>query len=111
MNLLTAFLISILFGCGIYFLLQKKFVSILFGFILLNHSANLTVLLSSGDPTEKEAPIVENLMASYVDPLPQALILTAIVIGFAVTAYFLMLLYRIFVDQHTIHLSELFKDD
>ena len=46
-----------------------------------------------------------------VDPLPQALILTAIVISFGVTAYLVMLLYRIFLDYQTTNSGELYKDE
>jgi multicomponent Na+:H+ antiporter subunit C len=46
-----------------------------------------------------------------VDPLPQALVLTAIVIGFGVTAYLVTLLYRLFLDSGTTHVDELYADE
>ena len=46
-----------------------------------------------------------------VDPLPQALVLTAIVIGFGLTAYLVMLLYRLFLDQQTTNAAELYTEE
>lgn len=103
----TALLVGVLFGAACYLILQASFVRILFGFILLSNAANLFVLAMSGRPAGKAAPIVGGA-APAVDPLPQALILTAIVIGFGVTAYLVMLLYRTFHDQRTACADELF---
>lgn len=104
----TAILIGILFGAACYLILQASFVRILFGFILLSNAANLFVLAMSGRPDGKAAPIVRGAVQAPVDPLPQALILTAIVIGFGVTAYLVLLLYRTFLDQRTACARELF---
>ncbi len=109
MQLDTAILVGVLVGGGVFMLLQKSFVRILFGFILLSHGANLLILAMSGDPGGKSAPIVTGEV-NAVDPLPQALILTAIVIGFGVTAYLIMLLYRLFLDAKTANAAELFAD-
>jgi multicomponent Na+:H+ antiporter subunit C len=96
MHLLTAILVGIIFGCATYLILQKSFVKILFGFGLLTHGANLLILSLSKNPTDKLAPIITDLSKPYVDPVPQALILTAIVIGFGITAYMVVLLYRLY---------------
>ena len=56
------------------------------------------------------APVVLDPSAPMVDPLPQALILTAIVIGFGVAAYLVFLLYRLFLDQKTPNAAELFDE-
>jgi multicomponent Na+:H+ antiporter subunit C len=61
----------------------------------------------SGRPEGRGAPLVTKT-GPLVDPLPQALILTAIVIGFGVIAYLVILLYRTFLDQHTANTVELF---
>jgi multicomponent Na+:H+ antiporter subunit C len=83
---------SILVGIGVYLLLQRRLSRIIIGLGLVGHGANLLLLISgnaglpvftgSGDP------------ATFADPLPQALILTAIVITFGVTAFLLALAYR-----------------
>ena len=104
----TAILVGLLFGASCYLILQASFVRILFGFILLSNAANLFVLAMSGRPDNKAAPIVQAQQAPVVDPLPQALILTAIVIGFGVIAYLVILLYRTFLDQRTASAHELF---
>ncbi|MCW5554854.1 MAG: NADH-quinone oxidoreductase subunit K [Verrucomicrobiae bacterium] len=110
MQIESALLIGVLFGCATYLILQNSFVKILFGFVVLTNAANLLVLTMSGNPGGKYAPIVGDAAGPLVDPLPQALILTAIVIGFGVTAYLVLLLYRIFLDQNTTNAAELYED-
>lgn len=110
MQLETAVLIGVLFGCATWLVLQNSFVKILFGFIVLSNAANLFLLSMSGPPDGLAAPIASADAAPMVDPLPQALILTAIVIGFGVTAYLVLLLYRLFLDQKTTNVAELFAD-
>lgn len=110
MQIETTLLVGVLFTCATYLILQRSFVKILFGFVILSNTANLLVLCMSGPPDGKGAPIVTDPAAAMVDPLPQALILTAIVIGFGVTAYLVLLLYRIFLDQKTTNATELYAD-
>lgn len=107
----TAFLIGVLFAAAIYLILQERFSRILFGFILLSNAANLFVLSMAGDPAGKVAPVVLEAGQTSVDPLPQALVLTAIVIGFGVIAYLVTLLYRLFLDRQTTHTRELYEED
>jgi multisubunit Na+/H+ antiporter MnhC subunit len=103
-----ALLVGVLFGFACYLIFQASFVRILFGFVLLSNAANLAVLSVSGDPRGKDAPVVVDGAGAMVDPLPQALVLTAIVIGFGVLAYLVILLYRTFLDQKTTNAAELF---
>ena len=111
MQVETALLVGVMFGCATYLILQLGFVRILFGFVILSNAANLLVLSMSGRPDGKGAPIVLDGGAPLVDPLPQALILTAIVIGFGMTAYLLLLLYRIYLDHQTVNTAELYGGD
>lgn len=106
----TAILVGLLFAGAIYLILQTSFTRILFGFVVLSNAANLLILSMSGNPEGKLAPLMNGVAGSRVDPLPQALILTAIVIGFGVTAYLVMLLYRLFLDHHTTNAATLFED-
>ncbi|TVR47397.1 MAG: hypothetical protein EA425_16005 [Puniceicoccaceae bacterium] len=108
----TAILVGILFGFAVWLILQSSFVKILFGFILLSNAANLAMLSSSGSPSGRSAPVVLDGIAvtAMADPLPQALVLTAIVIGFGVLSYLVVLLYRIFLDQKTTNAAELFDE-
>jgi multicomponent Na+:H+ antiporter subunit C len=94
----TAVLVAVLAGGAVYLCLSRRFLRVLFGFLLLSNAANVVVLSMSGDPTGKQAAIVDSGALPAVDPLPQALVLTAIVIGFSVAAYLTVLLYRIYVD-------------
>ena len=83
-----------LFGTGTYLLLQRQLSRILIGLALLSHGANLVILLSAhgrGEPTF----VGEGTdAASLLDPLPQAFVLTAIVITFGVTCFLLALAFR-----------------
>ena len=98
MSVLMAATAAILFALGTYLLLQRKLSRIIIGIGLLGHGANILFLLSghrgappiigSGDP------------ASFSDPLPQAMVLTAIVITFAVSAFLLALAYRSWLLTH-----------
>lgn len=106
----TAILVGLLFGAAVYLFLRPTFARILFGFILLSNAANVLVLAMSGSPTGKTPPVIGAGKAPPVDPLPQALVLTAIVIGFGVTCYLVILLYRIFLDQRTTHAEELYDE-
>jgi multicomponent Na+:H+ antiporter subunit C len=107
MQLETAILVGVLFAISTYLLLRKNFIHILFGFIALTNAANLFILSMSGNPEGKHAPVLTE-DTPYVDPMPQALILTAIVIGFGLTVYLIMLLYRIFLDARTTNAETLF---
>lgn len=86
---------SALFGCGTYLLLQRELTRIVLGLALLAHGANLLILLSAG---ERGRPaFVGSGTDDLLDPLPQAFVLTAIVITFGVTTFLLGLAYRSFV--------------
>ena len=93
MNIILITIIGILTFAGTYMILSKNLIRIVLGTAIYTHVANLVILAMSGfDGTN--VPIINGEGKNYVDPLPQALILTAIVIGFAVTAFLLVLVYR-----------------
>lgn len=109
----AAVLIGVLFGSGLYLCLSRRMLRMLFGFLLLSNAANLSLIAISGDPSGRRSAVVgANSPAGVaaVDPLPQALILTAIVIGFAVAAYLTVLVYRLYVDRGTANVTTLFDD-
>ncbi|MFH1357394.1 MAG: NADH-quinone oxidoreductase subunit K [bacterium] len=110
MQFLSALIVALLFAGGIYLIFQRGFVRILFGFSLITHAANVFILAMSGEPGNKASPIITEGVTQYVDPLPQALILTAIVIGFGVTAYLVVLLYRLYRDTETTDAMEMYED-
>jgi len=108
----AAVLVAILATCGLYLCLSRRFLRMLFGFLLLSNAANLVLLAVSGDPTGRRSGTIraDGSAILSVDPLPQALILTAIVIGFAVAAFLTVLLYRLYTDRATTTLDGLQVD-
>jgi multicomponent Na+:H+ antiporter subunit C len=111
MQIETAILVGALFGIATYLLLKKSFVRILFGFVMLSNATNLFILAMSGDPDGRRAPVLADGAGPAVDPLLQALVLTSIVIGFGLTIYLIMLLYRIFLDSKTTNAETLFTPE
>jgi len=106
----AAVLIAVLFGAGIYLCLSRRLLRVLFGFLMISNAANLVLLAVSGDPSGKSTAVVgpDSVSGTSVDPLPQALILTAIVIGFAVASYLTILVYRLYTDRGTANIPRLF---
>ncbi|MFO7171914.1 MAG: Na(+)/H(+) antiporter subunit C [Bacillota bacterium] len=98
MELLTAIGIGVLFAAGTYLLLSRNVVRVVLGNSLLAYGTNL-MLLASGGLGRGAAPVLVEGVEVYTDPVPQALILTAIVINFGVTAFLLVLAYRM-VQEH-----------
>lgn len=93
MTVVLAAAAATLFGCGAYLLLQRQLTRIVIGLALLAHGANLLVVLAAGGrgrPTFVDGVDADALL----DPLPQAFVLTAIVITFGTTSFLLALAYR-----------------
>ncbi|ASF39981.1 MULTISPECIES: Na(+)/H(+) antiporter subunit C [Halobacillus] len=93
MEIIMAILAGILFTTGIYNLLQKQLLRIVIGTGLISHGAHLFIL-TMGELKTGAPPILSEGVEKYTDPLPQALILTSIVISFGVTSLLLVLAYR-----------------
>ncbi|MDI3290635.1 NADH-quinone oxidoreductase subunit K [Polyangium sp. 15x6] len=95
---LAAALSGVLFACGLYLLLSRNLQRMAIGFLLLSNGINLFVLTSAGLPARAAPPLlVEGEGASrgpFADPLAQAFILTAIVIGLGMAAFLLALSTR-----------------
>ena len=89
--------VGLLYSGGLYLMMRRSLVKLILGLALLGHAANL-LIFASGRLTPGAPPIVPpgagQLPATAADPVPQALILTAIVIGFGVQAFALVLLKR-----------------
>lgn len=100
MELLMALVIGTLFGGGLYLCLRRRTFQVVLGFSLLSHGVNL-LILNMGGIRRGQPPLVSDAAAGYTDPLVQALILTAIVIGFGVTAFLLVLAYRSYQENGT----------
>ena len=97
MDLMIAIVVGSLYAAGIYMLLRPSPVKLAIGLGLLTNAVNLLIFVAAG-LTPGRAPLVAagalTPVAPYADPLPQALILTAIVIAFGVLAFALVLLRR-----------------
>ncbi|MBT2646194.1 Na(+)/H(+) antiporter subunit C [Bacillus sp. ISL-34] len=106
MELLMAIVIGILFMCATYLMLSKSILRIIIGTGLLSHGAHL-LILTMGGLKGGSVPLLSDKAVSYVDPLPQALILTAIVISFGVTSFLLVLAYRTYQELGTDDMEEM----
>ncbi|WP_258803854.1 Na(+)/H(+) antiporter subunit C [Pseudarthrobacter sp. NS4] len=96
-NLTLLIVMGALYACGIYLILERSLTRVLLGLMLLANATNLLLLATGG--YAGLAPLYSKDVAAgdYSDPLPQALILTSIVISFAVTAFMLGIIYRTWV--------------
>ncbi|MCX7718901.1 MAG: NADH-quinone oxidoreductase subunit K [Candidatus Sumerlaeaceae bacterium] len=124
MQLLTALLVFILISGGLYLVMHRHLLNIILGVALLSHGTLISVLASSGWNADGSPPLLpEEAMvkvdaggvavavsrvdpAQFVDPLPQALILTAIVIGFGVLSFLMVLVARAFEATGTMEATE-----
>lgn len=97
MNLLLAITIGGLYAAALYLMMRRNTVKLIIGLALLSQGTNLLIFTAAGLVRAKP-PLVELgrtlPMEDFADPLPQALILTAIVISFAVLAFTLVLIHR-----------------
>ena len=97
MEVLLAIVIGVLYSGGLYMMMRRNLVQLIIGLGLLSHGANL-LIFTAGGLRKSGAPIIPEgghaMPFVPADPLPQALILTAIVISFAVTAFALVLFLR-----------------
>ncbi|NBC11172.1 MAG: cation:proton antiporter [Planctomycetes bacterium] len=97
MFLLMAITVGALVACGLYLMMRRSMLKLVLGLLLLSHGANLAVFTSAGlvrDPAPLTAPGATAPPDGSADPLPQALVLTAIVIGFAVVSFAAVLVRR-----------------
>ena len=114
MEIVLAFVIGGLFAAGIYMLLRRSLLKLLIGLSLLSHATNLLIFtvarLTRGAP-----PVIDMketaLKPPFADPMPQALILTAIVISFGVTAFALALAFRTYRSVGTDDLDQMQSTD
>ena len=98
MELVVALAIGVLTGSGVWLVLRSRTFQVIIGLSLLSYAVNLFIF-STGGLRSGAAPILERGaagdLATHADPVPQALVLTAIVISFATTALFLVVLLAV----------------
>ncbi|MBQ0138505.1 MAG: Na(+)/H(+) antiporter subunit C [Kurthia sp.] len=106
MEVVMAIVVGLLFMAAVYLILSKSILRIIIGTGLLSHGAHLLILTMGGLGSDAP-PVLTDGVKNMADPLPQALILTAIVISFGVTAFFLVLAYRAYQELGTDNMDEI----
>lgn len=114
MEILLVIIIGLLHAGGLYMLLRRSMFKMIIGLILLGNGANLLIFLL-GRLVKGHPPVIEDGMKVftdiYADPVPQALVLTAIVIGFGLQSFAIILIKRVYNVLHTDDLDELNSTD
>ncbi len=114
MELLIAIVIGVLYASGIYMMLRRSLVKLIIGLILIGNGANLLIFLL-GRITKGAPPIISSNQTTlgeiYADPIPQALILTAIVISFGLQAFAIILIKRAYKVAKTDDLYQMNSTD
>ncbi|PBS12346.1 Na+/H+ antiporter subunit C [Lysobacteraceae bacterium NML93-0792] len=108
MEFAIATAIGVLAASGLYLMLRARTFDVILGLTLLSYATNL-MIFAAGRPVVGKPPVlrdgVAHTLANYSDPLPQALVLTAIVIAFAMTAVAVVVAMREHADLHTDHVD------
>lgn len=108
-NLVLSLLVGVMFGAGVYLLLARSISRALLGILLLGNGANVLFLVASG--AAGRAPIVGVADAAQMsDPLPQAMVLTAIVISLGMTAFILAMAHRSWQLARSDHVEDDLED-
>lgn len=110
MELLVAVMVGVLVAASVYLMLARNVLRFLFGLVLISNAANLTIFVS-GRLTAAAPPLIpynaDAPVGDVANALPQALVLTAIVIGFGLFAFALTLVYRTYQNLGTLNSDEM----
>jgi multicomponent Na+:H+ antiporter subunit C len=110
MEIVLAIMIGVLYAAGIYMILRRSLVKLILGIIILGNGANLLIFLL-GRITKGRPPLIPGDLKvfeeAYADPIPQALILTAIVISFGLQSFAIILIKRAYKVVKTDDLDEM----
>jgi len=114
MELILALVVGVLYAGGVYMMLRRSIVKLIIGLVLLGHAVNL-LIFTVGRLVRTTPPLIsadsQTLTGIFADPLPQALILTAIVIGFGVQAFAIVLIKRVYQVTETDDLDQLIQTE
>ena len=114
MELVLAIMTGVLYAAGIYLILRRSLVKLIIGLVLLGNGINLLIFLMGG-LVKGNPPIIEVdgkvLSGVFSDPVPQALILTAIVISFGLQSFAIILIKRAYQVVNTDDLDEMNTTD
>ena len=106
-----ALVVGVMFAGGTYMILRPSLIRVVMGFGLYSNAANLTLIACGGYSPDWLSPFVGGTDGgTLMDPLPPDIILTAIVISFAVSALLLAVCYRVYLDHGTDDPEELPPD-
>ncbi len=113
MEILIAALIGLLFAGGVFLILRRNIVKFIIGIIFLSNATNLLVFLSAGIVPGKPVFVAKTSQVSeqLADPLPQALVLTAIVIGLGIVIFMMALKYKFFSSTSIDDMDQLRNTD
>ncbi|WP_420630971.1 Na+/H+ antiporter subunit C [Candidatus Leptofilum sp.] len=97
MEIVMALIVGTLYAAGVYMIRRRSLVKLIIGLALIGHASNM-LIFSMGDLVRGNAPLLHEGVdiTTLADPLPQALILTAIVIGFGAQAFAIVLIRRVY---------------
>ena len=114
MEIVLAIIVGLLYASGIYLMLRRSLVKLVVGLVLLGNGVNLLIFLLGGLIRGKP-PIIPPtgtvLGEIYADPVPQALILTAIVISFGLQSFAIVLIKRTYIVVGTEDMDEIHSND
>jgi multicomponent Na+:H+ antiporter subunit C len=114
MEVILPVIIGGLYASGLYMMLQRSLVRMIIGLILISHASNFFLFVVSRITRGKPALIPDGMIippGDYADPFPQALVLTAIVIGFGIQAFAIVLIKRTYQRVGTDDLDDLNTTD
>ena len=110
MEILVAIMVGVLVAASVYLMLARNVLRFLFGLILISNAANL-IIFASGRLTAEAPPLIpegaDAPLGTVANALPQALVLTAIVIGFGLFAFALTLVFRTYQNIGTLNSDEM----
>lgn len=114
MELVLAVVVGGLYAAGLYLMMRRSLIKLVIGLVLLSNGANLLIFTAAG-LTRALPPLIPkeigSLATPVADPLPQALILTAIVIGFGLLAFMVVLVHRTYQTVGTDDVDEMRMTD
>jgi|SRR5690606_26773740 multicomponent Na+:H+ antiporter subunit C len=114
MELILAIIVGLLYAAGIFLMLRRSLIKLIIGIIFLGNAVNLLIFLL-GDLVRGNPPVIKDtdrvLTGVYADPVPQALILTAIVISFGLQAFAIVLIKRAYIVVNTDDLDKIHTTD
>jgi multicomponent Na+:H+ antiporter subunit C len=113
MEFVLAIVIGSLYSCGIYMILRRSVAKLIIGLIMLGHASHL-LIFTVARVVRAKAPVIPegqtHLLEATADPLPQALILTAIVISFGLTAFSIILIKMLYLKTEEQDIEKMDED-